>query len=348
MDAITQIYQFIIENKYLKFLAIVAISFLISVIARIILKRVLKPLALKTKTQIDDLIIKSISAVFFYIVFFIGLKLSIQHFKFESDTTVNLIDTALLLVVCLFLVRIIDNFARHWLKEWKDRTRTTADERVIPLLQKTLKAIVIILGVIFVFSVWGINISPLLTGAGIAGLTIGLAVKDSLSNIFGGFQLVLDKTFKVGDKIQLDSTETGVILDIGLRSTKLKTYDNEVIYIPNGILANSKLKNFTQPDFSIRVNVNFGVEYGVDTEKVRQVVLGAVEKIEGVLESPAPVVQFMNMSDFSLDFVARAWVQKYIEAYQMKLKMTETIYNALNEAGIGIPFPTHTVYTKPE
>ena len=76
--------------------------------------------------------------------------------------------------------------------------------------------------------------------------------------------------------------------------------------------------------------------------------MGAVEKIEGVLESPAPVVQFMNMSDFSLDFVARAWVQKYIEAYQMKLKMTETIYNALNEAGIGIPFPKHTVYTKPE
>jgi MscS family membrane protein len=111
-------------------------------------------------------------------------------------------------------------------------------------------------------------------------------------------------------------------------------------------LANAKIKNFTQPDFSIRVNVNFGVEYGSNTEKVQQVVLESVKKIENVIEQPEPVVQFLNMSDSSLDFVARAWVKSYKEAYSTQLKMTDEIYNALNRANIGIPFPTRTVYTK--
>jgi MscS family membrane protein len=126
----------------------------------------------------------------------------------------------------------------------------------------------------------------------------------------------------------------------------LKTYDHEVIHIPNGYLANAKIKNFTQPDFSIRVNVEFGVVYGSDSEKVRDVVLEAVRKIDEVLEEPEPVVQFKKMSDFSLDFIARAWVKEYTQAYSTKLKMTDEIYEALNKAKIGIPFPTRTIYTK--
>ncbi|MGB6340031.1 MAG: mechanosensitive ion channel family protein, partial [Candidatus Aminicenantaceae bacterium] len=204
----------------------------------------------------------------------------------------------------------------------------------------------IILAFIFVFDAWNIDISPLLATAGIAGLAIGFAVKDSLANIMGGLQLVLDKTFKVGDKVQIESGEMGVILDIGLRSTKLKTYDNEVIYIPNGQLANARIKNFTVPDLSIRVNVEFGVVYGSDPEKVRQVVLEALKKTEGVLDEPEPVVQFLKMSDFSLDFIARVWVKDYTEAFGMKVKVTDVIYNTLNQAGIGIPFPTRTVFTK--
>jgi MscS family membrane protein len=244
------------------------------------------------------------------------------------------------------LLRIITNFSKHWLNNWATKTESTADDRLIPLLAKILKAVAIILGFFFVFDTWNINLSPLLATAGIAGIAIGFAVRDSLANILGGLQLVLDRTFKVGDMIELESGEKGVILDIGIRSTKLRTFDNEVIYIPNGLLANTKIKNFTVPDLSVRVNVNFGVEYGSDPEKVRSVVLDAVKKIDNVIERPEPVVQFLNMSDSSLDFVARVWVQSYTEGYSTKLKATDEIYNALNTANIGIPFPTRTVFTK--
>ncbi len=346
MSTITKIFESIMSNIYLEFLFILAVSLVVALIAKFILIQVLKPLAKKTKTKIDDLIIKSVSSILFYIILALGFIIGFQTFQFQTQVYGNLVDTFLIFLVTIALIRIINNMSKTWIRDWAKKTKSTADDRLIPLVEKIMKAVVIILAFIFVFDAWDIDISPLLATAGIAGLAVGFALKDSLANIMGGLQLVLDKTFKVGDKVQIESGEMGIILDIGLRSTKLKTYDNEVIYIPNGQLANAKIKNFTVPDLSVRVNVEFGVIYGADPEKVRQVVLEALKKIDGVLEVPEPAVQFVKMSDFSLDFIARVWVKDYTEAYDMKLKATDVVYNALNQAGIGIPFPTRTVYTK--
>jgi MscS family membrane protein len=347
MDTVTEIYRFIMANIYLKFLLILAISLIVAFVVKLIVSRILKPLAKKTKTLVDDLIIKSISSVIFYIILVLGFKVGFNTLEIETEIYHSLVDSFLVIMVMVALLRIIHNMSKHWLEDWAEKTESTADDRLIPLVEKILKAIVIVLAVIFVFDSWNVDISPLLATAGIAGIAIGFAVRDSLANIMGGIQLVLDKTFKVGDKIQIESGEMGVILDIGLRSTKLRTYDNEVIYIPNGQLSNSKVKNFTVPDLSVRVNVNFGVEYGSDPEHVRQVVADAIKKIETVVENPEPIVEFTKMSDFSLDFTARAWVQNFGKAYRTQIKMTDVIYNALNEANIGIPFPTHTIFTKP-
>jgi MscS family membrane protein len=343
---VSDILDVILGNVYLKFLATLVLSLIVAFIAKLIMKRIFRPLARKTKTKVDDLFVKSVSSVIFYAVLAYGFRLGFTHFEFDSAVLTHLVDSVLVLVIAVFLMRIINNFAKHWKTEWADKTESTADDRLIPLLEKILEAVVIVLAVFFVLDIWDVNITPLLGTAGLAGIALSFAVKDSLANIFGGIQLVIDKTFKVGDKVQLESGEMGVILDVGLRSTKLRTYDNEVIYIPNGQLANARVKNFTVPDLSIRVNVNFGVEYGSDTGKVREVVLNAVKSTPGVLADPEPVVQFLNMSDFSLDFVARAWVGSYDQAYGMKVKLTDVIYNTLGKAGIGIPFPTRTVFTK--
>ena len=346
MKGFTDVFQFIWNNNYLRFLLIAVFSFIAAFVIKMIVAKILKPLARKTKTEIDDLVVKSISSIIFYFALFLGIKIGLQRFEIQSPILRNVIDSGIIIVTLLFVLRIIDNFAEQWLKEWKVKTRTTADERLIPLFQKLLKAVVIILAVFFILSSWNVNITPLLTGAGIAGIAIALAVKEPIANILGGIQLVLDKTFKVNDKVELESGDMGVILDIGLRSTKLRTYDNETIYIPNGYLANARIKNFTQPDVSIRVKVYFGVEYGSDTERVRAVILSTLSQIDTLLSKPEPQVEFINMNDFSLDFVAKAWVEKYTGAYAAKLRMTDEIYKALGQANIGIPFPTRTVYTK--
>ena len=336
--------EFVLNNIYLRFLLTLVITLFVAYIHKLGLKRVLKPMAGKTKTKIDDLIIKSLSSVIFYVILAVGFKIGFLRFEFESELFLNIIDTVLVAIVAILILRIISNFAQHWKQEWAAKTESTADDRLIPLVEKILKAIVIIIAVIFVFDVWHVNISPLLTTAGIAGIAISLAVKDSLANILGGLQLVVDKTFKVGDKVSLDSGELGVVMDIGLRSTKLRTYDNELVYIPNGQLANARVKNYTVPDQSLRVNIPFGVEYGSDTEQVRSVVLQAIQRIELVQELPEPAVQFIKMGDFALDFMVRVWINDYTQAYTTQLLVTDAVYNALNQAGIGIPFPTHTIY----
>jgi len=181
---------------------------------------------------------------------------------------------------------------------------------------------------------------------GIAGIAIGLAVKDSLANIFGGVSLILDRNFKIGDKIKLESGEEGVIKDIGLRSTRLLTLDNQLIIIPNGILSNAKIQNFVLPDPKERVAIKFGVEYGSDVKKVKDIVIKAVKNVENILEEPAPEVLLIEMGDFALIFVCRVWVNSYKNAERTKAKATEAIYTALNKAKIVIPYPTHTVYVK--
>jgi len=348
MQTLSEYYNYIMGNIYLRFMFILVITLVAAFLIKLIVKQVLRPLTKKTKTKIDDILVNTLSTVIFYVVFALGFKIGFQHFEFKSSIYNSIIDTALVIIVCVLIIRIIKNFAEYWQRDWAAKTASTADDRLIPLAEKIMKVVVIVLGIIFIFDSWSIDISPLLATAGIAGLAVSFAVKDSLANMLGGLQLVLDKTFKVGDKIKIESGEMGVVKDIGLRSTKLKTYDNEVIYIPNGYMANAKIKNYTVPDLTLRVNVEFGVEYGSDPEEVRKVVLAAIKGIETVLEAPAPVVSFIKMSDFSLDFVARTWVENYGDAYSTKLLMIDVIYYSLNKAGIGIPFPTQTIYTKSE
>ncbi len=195
--------------------------------------------------------------------------------------------------------------------------------------------------------IWQIDITPYLAGVGVSGIVLGLSLQDSLKNIFGGVTLILDKTFKYGDKIKLESGEVGTIHDIGLRSTKLVTFDNEVVYIPNGYLANSRVHNYTRPSPKVRVVIDFGVEYGSDVQKVKKLIMKEIKALK-VMDEPSPSVEFVTMGDSALLFKAKFWVEQWNEAYGYKLDATERIYNALNKEKIGIPFPTQTVYLRKE
>jgi MscS family membrane protein len=255
----------------------------------------------------------------------------------------KVVNSIMALVFVLIILRAVGLSMEAWAMTFAKKTKTKVDEVIIPLLQKSAKVVFLIVAVLWVLDIWQINITPYLAGAGIAGLVLGMALQDSLKNIFGGLTLILDKTFKAGDKVRLESGEVGTIYDIGLRSTKLVTYDHEIIYIPNGYLPNSKIQNYTRPSPKVRVNVKFGVEYGTEIGTVKKVVLSVITKNKEILSEPEPVVDFVEMGDFALLFEAKFWVEKWDTAFAKKIEMTEAIYNALNKSKIGIPFPTQTV-----
>ncbi|MBW2967403.1 mechanosensitive ion channel, partial [Candidatus Woesearchaeota archaeon] len=163
-------------------------------------------------------------------------------------------------------------------------------------------------------------------------------------NIFGGISLILDRTFNVGDRISLDDGTTGVVKDVSLRSTRILTFDNEYVTVPNGNLAVAKIKNYNQPDKMMRVVVSFGVEYGAKPEKVKELVLKEINSMKGIMSDPAPSVVFLEMADFSLNMAARFYVENLDDAFGKKEEATTRIYSLLNKKRIGIPFPTSTVY----
>jgi len=150
----------------------------------------------------------------------------------------------------------------------------------------------------------------------------------------------------VGDTVKLNTGEFGRVIDIGLRSTKIKTFDNEMIVIPNGQLSNVTITNYAKPILSARLVLPFGVEYGSNPDKVKKVVLSCIKNIKGLKEDKEIFIRFVEMGDFALKFKLYAWVDNYLDRFSLKDDINIAIYKALKKARIGIPFPTRTIYTK--
>ena len=333
-------------SPWFRSLGIVILSLVLTLALRWTLRFILLPLVRKTETEVDDITIGAVKRIVTYLIPLIGLMVALVPLSLQTQIPQRALFSLLAVLLMRSALGFVDELS-EWLKTtWVNRTQSTLDDALLPLMGKAIKVVVVLLGVLLILQRWEIEIAPMLGALGIGGLAIGLALNSSLSNIFGGIQLILDRSINVGDKIMLESGEVGVVQDIGLRSTKLRTYDNELLSLPNSQLSNARVKNFTKPDVTIRVTVNFGVAYGSDVARVKELVLDAISSLDDISREPGPQVLFLNMSDFSLDMSARVWVDDYDKQFAKKLEMTELVYNTLNKNDIEIPFPTRTVYMK--
>lgn len=168
-----------------------------------------------------------------------------------------------------------------------------------------------------------------------AGLAIGLALQGSLGNFASGVMILFFRPFTIGDRIKAGG-ETGVVKDIGLFACTLRTPANETIIVPNGAVTGGTITNFTK-EGTLRGAVNVGVAYGADVATVMQVLLEATKKSELVLQDPAPSVAFVDMAASSINFTVLAW-SKTDESLGMLHNVRKNVYEALNEAGIEIPY----------
>jgi len=327
---------------------IILLFYIISKITVFILEKGIKRLTKKSATDIDDRIIDTAKKPVKWIIIFFGINLALMSAKLSSDLstlTGNLIGSGIIVLVFYIILRTVSMIIHSWGKKLTDKIDSRINDDLVPLFINFIKIIIVIIGLLMVLSKFEIEISPILASLGIAGFAIGFAIKDSLSNIIAGIVLILDQSFTVGDKVTIDD-DTGIIKEVGLRNTKLMTFDNEIIVLPNGELMNKKFKNYVLPDPMIRVLVKFGVAYGSDVDKVEEIVLNALKKIEDICDDPGPAVVFVEMGDFSLNMQAKLWVPNYVNQYVKWLEATKAVYNSLNEANINIPFPTQTVYVQ--
>jgi len=231
-------------------------------------------------------------------------------------------------------------------------SRYPASSETFLLSQNIGIAFIAILGALAIMSVWGINLTPLLASAGIAGIIIGLAAKDTLGNFFGGISLFLDRPFKHGDYIVLGSGERGRVVDIGLRSTRIVTRDDILITIPNSVIVSTKIINESAPSRKMRVRIKVSVSDKSDLEHVTDVLLKLAKANRMVLPEPQPRVRFRSFGDASLECELLCWIADPENKGRLVHQLNSAVFKEFRAAGINFPLPqrdviVHNVLEKP-
>ncbi|MCE9582569.1 MAG: mechanosensitive ion channel family protein [Planctomycetes bacterium] len=193
----------------------------------------------------------------------------------------------------------------------------------------------------------GTDIGQLVTTSAILSLVIGLALQESLSNVFSGLMLTIDEPYKPGDWIEIDGKE-GKVLDSNWRSVRVLTRDDDVIYVPNSNMAKHNVVNFTAPTPLHLVKRKIGVEYGAPPNKVKQVLISLMQHTEGVLKEPPPDVYIADYADFSITYEMRFWIDVYASRTRIESEVMRGVWYHLKRNRISIPFPIQDVYLKRE
>lgn len=189
----------------------------------------------------------------------------------------------------------------------------------------------------------GISFTAVFASAGIAGIALALAARETLANFFGGISILMDRPFKTGDFILLESGERGMVVDVGMRSTRLLTRDDIQIAIPNSVITNTKIINESAPQHRFRVRIKVGVAYGSDIDRVEQTLLAIAGENQLVSPTPDPRVRFRAFGDSALDFELLCWAHRPLDKGRLVHELNQAIYKAFKAKGIEIPFPQRDV-----
>ncbi len=335
--------------SYIVAIIILIVFFVIAQITNFLFNKVFMALAAKTKTDVDDKIMKILDTPIFYSVVLLGAYQSFTYIEALSGYSDDFSKIIKSLAIIIW-ARAISKLAQVVIVgigfKFAAKTKSTLDDELMPLFQKLSSIVIYFAGIMLLLKVWDWDITPLLASAGIMGFVIAFAAQDTLSHLFGGISIYFDKPFRVGDRIQLESGEIGNVLEIGIRSTKIKTFDETVIVIPNSTIASSKIINYNQPEAKIKNKIKVMAAYGSDIDKVKEILLDIANNIEGAESDPSPSVDLVALGDYALEFVVTIWVDNPSNQFSVKVKMNEEIYKKFNKENISIPYPTQDIYLK--
>ena len=261
------------------------------------------------------------------------------------DTIIKILETQGVKLLGGIIVLIVGFFLTHWIMKFV--TRKDAFTKIEPtlkgFLQNLLKLLLYVVTILTAANVMGVPLTSFVTILASAGVAVSLAMQGALSNFVGGMTILLLKPFKSNDYIRIGDTE-GTVQSIGVFYTELTTPDNRHISLPNSNLTNTAIVNFTR-EGTRRMDVEFGVSYDADMERVISTLQGAVKETEGILDSPAPIVKMTACGDSSLTFMIRVWC-KSSNYWDVYWDLLEHGKRALDREGIEIPYPQVDVHMK--
>lgn len=310
--------------------------------------RVLMRMAGLTKTELDDKLFKLLHKPVFPTVFFLGLTLFTPLLDLPAFLNRFLTSVLLTLVVLVWLGALFP--AKRLLLDGLSRNAHRLpflDERTLPLFAMIGKIVLIGLGSYALLAIWHIDPRPWLASAGILGIAVGFAAKDTLANLFGGFFILADAPYKLGDFVNLDSGIRGKVTHIGIRSTRMLTRDDIEITVPNAQIANATIINESGgPWKKERIRIKVGAAYGSDVDRVCAVLLDIAQSRHNVCAEPTPRVRMRAFGASSLDFELLCWIDEPVLRGSISHELYMEIYKSFAREGIEIPFAKHDIYIK--
>ena len=338
-------YNLILSNTALKGLALIVLSIISAKIVDIIFSLIFKRVVKTTKTTLDDKILQLLHKPIFYSILFVGFILSIKTIALPEYVEFVLVGCfkTVTTIIWLFVISKILVMSMDWASR-QTASSNILQKNTLPLFNNLGKIGIGLFGAYLIFLSWDININGILASAGVLGVVLGLAAKDTVSNFFAGIFLMADAPFKEGDYILLDTGERGYVKKMGLRSTRFMTRDDIEITIPNSVIAASKIVNESGgPGETERVRVNIQIAYKTDIEKVKTILVNIAKKNENVLKLPEPRVRFREFADHGLRLQLLFWIHKPEIRGRTVDSVNTEIYKTFEEHNILIPFPTMNV-----
>jgi len=335
---------FVTSSVYTPALGILMLSLVSALVILPIVDGFVKFVTRKTVTDIDDKVRRVLRKPVFYSVMLIGAQSAVAVAPVASSwqhTVSMVLYSLLVLVIAQALVRT----SREIIFGLIQIPQVAGiNEQTAPVFQNAVFGVVIAAALYAVFLIWGINVTAWLASAGIVGIAIGFAAKDTLANLIAGIFVLADKPYSIGDYIVLGNGTMGIVETIGLRSTRIRTFDDEEVTVPNSIIANDALINKSTGPESGRVKVAVGVAYGTDMRNVEKLLLDIAREHEKVLTDPEPTVRFLNFSESSLDVLLSCRVRDPLDVAQTESELRFIINERFAENGIIIPFPQRDVH----
>ncbi len=336
------------QNPYLRMLIVLFATIVVAHAVRMAFSALVHLATRRTATEVDDRIVEAFRTPVFVSIILTGVTLAVG--ELEPGPRVDFVLHGLIksaaVVVWGMACMNLGSYLLNIMGQREDRFRLV-QPATLPLFQITLKLVVLGGIIYFAFISWGIDVTGWLASAGIVGIAVGFAAKDTLANLFAGIFIVTDAPYKLGDFIVLDDGTRGQVTNIGIRSTRILTRDDIELTIPNAIIANSRVVNESGGgQAKRRIRIPVGVAYGSDVEQVRRILLECTVGVDHVSHDPPPRCHFVAFGESSLDFQLKVWITEPVYKGQVTDALNTRIYRALNEAAIEIPFPKRDVYIK--
>ena len=308
---------------------------------------VIRKIAAKTETKLDDILCEVLHRPITILAYLFGAWAGFYTLGFTPENlgAVYPFYKAMLVMFATYVViTTSDNFWDLYDKYLTERTSTTIDDLMVPFARKIVPIFAVVIGFLIILKTFNYDITPILAGAGIIGIVLGMAAQTPLSNFFAGLLIIFDRPFKVNDRIEIGKDYVGDVTEIGNFTTKLRNLENNILIIPNNKISATEVINHIHKDKRYNLFVNVGVAYGTDHKKVKKILLSIAHRTEGVLKDPAPEIFFKEFAASSLNFLMIVM----IENSRIRMRVLDSINCSIQEefakAKIEIPFPRTDVY----